>query len=190
MSSRRRPSSQPSCCGTSALSTEGGIKIDILFLVDRLEELFNNGTHVPLTRRVLVDEQAFLDIIDQMRIAIPEEIRQAKRVVEERNRLLGQAQEEAERTLSAAQEHAAFLLNERGLTQEAEVRAQAILAEARSQASKLKTDADNYCMSVLGALETELTSILQTTRNGMQHLQSSESEAAARDERGDQPSFT
>ena len=51
--------------------------MDILHLVDRMEELFNSGKQVPLTRNVMVDENAFMDIIDQMRISIPEEIKSA-----------------------------------------------------------------------------------------------------------------
>jgi hypothetical protein len=55
--------------------------MDILHLVDRLEELFNNSKPIPLSRNVVVDENSFMDIIDQMRISIPDEIKKAQQVI-------------------------------------------------------------------------------------------------------------
>ena len=150
---------------------KGGITIDILFLVDRLEELFHHGSRLPFSHKRIVEEQAFLDIIDQMRIMIPEEIRQAKRIIEERERILAQAQEDAERTRTLAQQQAAMLLSQEGRVQMAEDRAEQIIAEARAHAEQLKADADRHCISVLAELEREMNSILATTHNGIQHLQ-------------------
>ena len=76
--------------------------MDILQLIDRLEELFNQSKSIPLTRNVMVDEDRMLDIIDQMRIAIPEEVKKAQQLLGQRDRVLAQAQEEANRTLYAA----------------------------------------------------------------------------------------
>jgi hypothetical protein len=137
-----------------------------------MEELFHHGTRVPLSRRVLVDEQAFLNILDQMRIAVPEEIRQAKRLTEERDRLLAESNDEAERIRTAAQEHAGLLLSQAGLIQAAEEQAAKIVSEAQEQAAQLRADADAHCISVLTALESEMRTIVTTTRNGIQHLQS------------------
>jgi hypothetical protein len=136
-----------------------------------MEELFHHGTRVPLSRRVLVDEQAFLNILDQMRIAVPEEIRQAKRLTEERDRLLAESNDEAERIRTAAQEHAGLLLSQAGLIQAAEEQAATIVSEAQQQAAQLRADADAHCISVLSALESEMNTIIATTRNGIQHLQ-------------------
>ena len=73
--------------------------MDILHLFDRMEELINTGKAVPLTRNVMVDENAFMDIIDQMRISIPEEIKKSPADNAQKDRILAQAQEEANRTL-------------------------------------------------------------------------------------------
>ena len=69
--------------------------MDILQLIDRLEELFNESKTIPLTRSVMVDEDKMLDIIDQMRIAIPEEVKKAQQLISQRDRVLAQAQEES-----------------------------------------------------------------------------------------------
>ena len=62
--------------------------MDILQLIDRLEELFNESKTIPLTRSVMVDEDKMLDIIDQMRIAIPEEVKKAQQVMAQRDRVM------------------------------------------------------------------------------------------------------
>jgi len=66
--------------------------MDILHLVDRLEELFNNSRAIPLTHNVIVDEDKFLDIIDQMRISVPEEVKKAQEVYSKKDRYMAQAQ--------------------------------------------------------------------------------------------------
>lgn len=70
--------------------------MDILHLVDRLEELFNQSRPIPLTHNVIVDEDRFLEIIDQMRISIPDEVKKAQQVLAQRDRVLAQARSEAE----------------------------------------------------------------------------------------------
>ncbi len=80
--------------------------MDILHLVDRLEELFNNSKPLPLSRNVVVDENAFMDIIDQMRISIPDEVKKAQQIIAQKDRILAQAQEEANRTVQIAREKA------------------------------------------------------------------------------------
>ena len=80
--------------------------MDILHLVDRLEELFNQARPIPLTHNVIVDEDRFLEIIDQMRISIPEEVKKSQQVIAQRDRLMAQAQEEANRTVGLAQSKA------------------------------------------------------------------------------------
>lgn len=150
---------------------KGGITIDILVLVDRMEELFRHGSHIPMSRRVIVDEQAFLDVIDQMRIAIPEEIRLAKRISDERVHLLSQAHQEANQVRAEAEREAQVLLARDTRLQAADTRANQLLAEARLHAEQLKAEADTHCIAVLSALEQEVSTILTTTRNGIQHMQ-------------------
>ncbi|MDP2974867.1 MAG: hypothetical protein Q8N45_01510, partial [Anaerolineales bacterium] len=97
--------------------------MDILHLVDRLEELFNGCRPIPLTHNVIVDEDRFLDIIDQMRISIPEEVKKAQQIYSQKDRVLAQAQEEVNRTLALAREKADQLVEKDGLAQEAQKRA-------------------------------------------------------------------
>ena len=144
--------------------------MDILQLIDRLEELFNESKSIPLTRNVMVDEDRMLDIIDQMRIAIPEEVKKAQQLLGQRDRVLAQAQEEANRTLELARQKADQLAAKETVVQEAQRRADQIVAQARSEADGIRLDADDYAMDSLEKLHEELLRITNQVANGIRLL--------------------
>jgi hypothetical protein len=141
--------------------------MDILQLIDRLEELFNESKSIPLTRNVMVDEDRMLDIIDQMRIAIPEEVKKAQQLLGQRDRVLAQAQEEANRTLEIARQKADQLASKEIVMQEAQRRADQILTQARADAENVRSDADEYVMNSLTQLQDELERITNQVINGI-----------------------
>jgi hypothetical protein len=141
--------------------------MDILQLIDRLEELFNESKSIPLTRNVMVDEDRMLDIIDQMRIAIPEEVKKAQQLLGQRDRVLAQAQEEANRTLEIARQKADQLASKEIVMQEAQRRADQILVQARADAENIRSDADEYVMNSLTQLQDELERITNQVINGL-----------------------
>jgi vacuolar-type H+-ATPase subunit H len=141
--------------------------MDILQLIDRLEELFNESKAIPLTRNVMVDEDRMLDIIDQMRIAIPEEVKKAQQLLGQRDRVLAQAQEEANRTLDLARQKADQLLSKDMVMQEAQRRADQVLAQARAEAENIRADADDYVIQSLTQLQEELERISNQVNNGV-----------------------
>jgi cell division septum initiation protein DivIVA len=158
------------------------ITIDILHLVDRLEVLLQQGWRLPFTSNVVIQEDAFLDIIDQMRVSIPEEVKQAKRVAAERDRVLDQAQEEAERIVGLAQEQASTLADGHEVVQAAYAKSEEIIAQAHRTAEAVRADADVYVMEELSTLEEQLMKLLTTVRNGIRQVQeaSAQREAAQR----------
>ena len=160
--------------------------MDILHLIDRLEALLNEGRHLLLTKGVVVDEQRAWDIIDQMRIAIPEEVKKAKRVNQERDRIIAQAHEEASRIVELAREEASGLMSEHELARGAESRGATIVERARRDAEVIKADADDYVTQVLGELDIDLTKTLSVVRNGLAKLQA-ERQAMAMKSAAEQP---
>ena len=145
--------------------------MDILQLIDRLEELFNQSKSIPLTRNVMVDEDRMLDIIDQMRIAIPEEVKKAQQLLGQRDRVLAQAQEEANRTLELARQKADQLASKEMVVQEGQRRAEQIVAQARADAETTRSDADDYVMRSLTQLQAELERISNQVTNGIRVVQ-------------------
>jgi cell division septum initiation protein DivIVA len=144
--------------------------MDILHLVDRLEELFNSSRPIPFTRNVIVDEDRFLEIIDQMRISVPEEVKKAQQVDAQRDRILAQAQEEANRTIALAKQKGEDLLHRDSIVQAGQTRAEQIIEQARIDADVIRHDADDYVIEVLGTLESELTRLINQARNGIAKL--------------------
>jgi vacuolar-type H+-ATPase subunit H len=145
--------------------------MDILHLVDRLEELLNQSRPFPFTHNVIVDEDRMLDIIDQMRVAIPDEVKKAQQVLAQRDRTMAQAQEEANRTLAIAREKSDQLVERDAIVQAAQARADQVIAQARAEAEKTRQDADVYVLDQLTHLEVEMDRVLNQVRNGIHALQ-------------------
>ncbi|MEP7133981.1 MAG: ATPase [Chloroflexota bacterium] len=152
--------------------------MDILQLIDRLEELFNQSKSIPLTRNVMVDEDRMLDIIDQMRIAIPEEVKKAQQLLGQRDRVLAQSQEEANRTLELARQKADQLVTKDMVAQEAQRRADQIVAQARTEAENIRIDADDYVLDSLNQLQAELERITNQVSNGIRTVKDEQSRRA------------
>ena len=146
--------------------------MDILHLVDRLEELFNESRPIWLTHSVIVDEDRMLDLIDQMRVAVPEEIRKAQQIITQRDRILAQAKEEANRTLALAREKAEKRLEDNEIIQSAKEKAGKILNDAHIEATNAQREADKYILDTLSGLEMHLDRLVSQVRNGISSLQS------------------
>jgi F0F1-type ATP synthase membrane subunit b/b' len=123
----------------------------------------------------MVDEDRMLDIIDQMRIAIPEEVKKAQQLLGQRDRVLAQAQEEANRTIEIARQKSDQLVGKDIVVQEAQRRAEQILAQARAEADGIRADADDYVIDSLTQLQTELERISNQVNNGIRAVQDDKS---------------
>jgi hypothetical protein len=145
--------------------------MDIQHLVDRLEDLIDEGRHIFGTKFTLIDEERALEIIDQMRISIPEEIEKAARVLAQRDRVLAQANEEAARILQTARQQGQELVDREVSVQAAQGRAAAILEQARQEAQAITGEADGYVLEVLSRLEQQLLKAMNVVRNGINEVQ-------------------
>ena len=144
--------------------------MDILYLVDRLENLIAGSRKMPLVNQILIKEGDILNIVDQMRTSIPDEIKQARRIIQEKERILAQAQADATTLLTRAREETERAMNREGLLRAAEARSQELVRQAEEQAHTvikkagehsdlLKSDADNYVAETLRNLRDHLASI-------------------------------
>ncbi|MBI2762831.1 MAG: ATPase [Chloroflexi bacterium] len=117
--------------------------------------------------------------MDQLRAAIPEEVRAAKRINAEGERIIEKAEDEARSITSRAQEQAAFLIGERGLLELAEEEGRRIIADARSQAEETRAGADDYALGLLETLEVEVGKALAGVQKGITVLDVRRAELAA-----------
>jgi len=144
--------------------------VDILYLVDRLENLIASSRRMPLVNQIIVKEVDILNIVDQMRTAIPDEIKQARRIIQEKERILAQAQADASGLLTRAREETERAMNREGLLRAAEARSQELVRQAEDRSktlvrraeehtNQMKADADNYVAETLRNLKDHLSSI-------------------------------
>ena len=145
--------------------------LDIQFLVERLEALAVNARKVPMTSQIILEQATVLDLIDQLRVAIPEEVRQARRVNQETDRMLAKAREEAEQIIGAAQEQAALLLQDQSILRDAETKAQHMLDGAQGKADETMRGADQYAADVLVRLESDLVKTLSIVKKSLEVLE-------------------
>src|SRR6478735_8007384 len=117
--------------------------MDVLVLIDKLDDLVHNAKAVPLTDTVRVDKEEIYDILDQMRATIPEEIKQARWIVKERQEMLAEAKREAER----------------------------IVKEARGREREIRLGAEDYADEILNTLEVNLTKFIAAVQRGRERLQ-------------------
>ncbi len=145
--------------------------MDIQHYIDRLEQLLQDSRKLPFSSNVIMDEDRLMNIIDQMRVAIPDVVKRAGRVEAERERILAQANEEAERIRELARQEAMELVDRDMIIQNAHKRSDNILEHAHHEAARLRHDADDYVMRSLAQLEQDMTRSLAVIRNGIHRLQ-------------------
>src|SRR6186997_929968 len=133
--------------------------MDVLVLIDKLDDLVHNAKAVPLTDQVRIDREEIYDILDQMRATIPEEIKQARWIVKERQEMLGEAREQAVREASQTE-----------IVKLAERQAQEIVEDARRQARETRLEMEDWADSILSTLEVNLDKFLGAVRRGRERL--------------------
>jgi len=152
--------------------------MDIQFLVERLEALVVNARKLPMTSQVILEQATILDLIDQMRVAIPEEVKQARRIVQESERVVQKAREEGEHIIGAAQEQAAILLQDQSIIREAEMRVEDLEKHAQTKADETMRGADQYASDVLVRLEGDLVKTLSIVKKSLEVLEERRPEPA------------
>lgn len=141
----------------------------------------SSATRVPTTRRGVVDLDKLMDVVDKMRIAMPQDLRDAEAILEKRDAILEQVLGEARNVRQAAEEESSRLVEEgiinievnkqiEKLTVDAQERAKKLLEEAETEATERRSGADSYIRESLLKLETEMAAILDRIRRGMDTL--------------------
>ncbi|MBI4213114.1 MAG: hypothetical protein HY534_02290 [Chloroflexi bacterium] len=143
---------------------------DITLALEHLEEVLGAGTGLPFTRRRLVDDEECLQIVEQIRLSLPQEIRQARRLNTERDALLDDAQARASQIVRAAEAEAQERIQEHHIARRAEVRAQEIVAQAERRIAQMHREADEYAYNVLVELEHRLETLAASIRAGILDL--------------------
>ena len=144
--------------------------MDILYLVDQLEALVNSSRRVPLSSRVMLEEEDILAIVEKLREAVPQEIKQARKVLQDRDQILKSSQQEAEKIVTMARERAEYMINQEGVLYLAKERGEQVLSDAQRDAQQTRQEIEQYAVDVLSNLEQQLQLQLHQVRNGLTEL--------------------
>lgn len=128
----------------------------LMQLLDDLEGVVGRGRRFPGSSKVTIDGQQVISLIDELRVSLPVELQQARRVVQERQQIIIDAQEEARKILDTAQERASYLVSQAGVLGEARQRSEQRLREAEENAARTQSGVTQFALSMIANLEETL----------------------------------
>ncbi len=122
-------------------------------LIGLIEEIVGNATRVPFNKKSMVDADGIEDILQQMRLSLPGEINQAKKVVADKNRIISDAKREAEDIIRRAEMRRNELLDQNDLVREAQRRATELMSEAQAHSNAVRSTTSSYADNMLARVE-------------------------------------
>lgn len=149
---------------------------DLVGLIQRLEEIVLEAQRIPFGNRILLAESELLEIVDQMRINVPEEIRDARRIMREREAIPRDAQREAEQILQNAREQANRMISDEAIVREAEARSEQMIEDAQNAVAQARREMDAYSMNMLRDVEHRLNTHLSSIHRAINLLDESSQE--------------
>lgn len=135
--------------------------MEIMEIIEMMEETIDKSPVVPLSGKILVDKEDLLDYIQEMRLVFPDEVKEAKWVKEERERILAEAQTRSETMIKNAEEKVVQMIDEHEITKEAVEQANQMVNDAQTKAMEIKTDCDQYADDILNDIEKRLDMLLK-----------------------------
>ncbi len=139
--------------------------MEILEIIDTLEDSIEKGLNIPLAGKCLLDKDELLDLIQEMRLKLPDDLKQAKWVKDERQRILLEAQKEANDIIKSTEDKIISMINENEITKRAKQQADEIISNANKRAKEIKQGTRQYADDVLADMERIMEQTLTTLRN-------------------------
>ena len=144
--------------------------MEIFTLLETLEEMLEAGKSIPFSNKGIVDKEEMLEIIKEIRLKLPEELKQAKWVKEERQRILVEAQKEAEDIVKEAENRIISMIDEHEITRKAYEQKAEIIETANEMSREISKGTKDYADSILQNIEVALQNALETIQNNRNEL--------------------
>ncbi|ABW18988.1 ATP synthase subunit B family protein [Alkaliphilus oremlandii] len=138
--------------------------MSVLQLLEEIEDIIESGSSIPFAQKVLIDKRELLEIIKDIRIKLPDEVKQAQWIKEERQRILAEAQQEADTILEEANNHILSMIDQSEITRKANERAEEIIAQAQNSAKEMRLGAKDYVDSMLESAQENLIELVNTIK--------------------------
>lgn len=144
--------------------------MDVLILIDEVEDIVEAGTSLPFTNKVMVNKDELLDIVKEIRIKLPDEIKQAQWIKDERQRILADAQKDADTLISDAEYKLEELVDQEEIIKVANSRAEEIITRAQNHAKEIRIGAMEYADALLLGTQEELKEIIHLLNENRKEL--------------------
>lgn len=144
--------------------------MDVLKLLDEIEDVIEESSTIPFAGKVLVDKNDILEIIREIRIKLPDEIKQAEWIKEERQRILAEAQKEADTIIDEVKLHIEEMVEQDEITKQAQERYEEIITKAQNSAKEIRIGAREYADGLLKEVEDNLKNIIDILEKNRQEL--------------------
>ncbi len=148
----------------------GEYAMNVLKLLEELEDIIESGSSIPFAHKVLVDKREILDFIKEIRIHLPDEIKQAQWIKEERQRILSEAQQESDTILEEANQHIISMIDQNEITKLANIQAEEIITQAQNSAKEMRLGANDYVDSILESVELDLKNLIETVNKNRDEI--------------------
>ncbi len=145
--------------------------MEIMEIIDLMEEIIDKAPVVPLSGKIVVDKEDLLDYIQEMRLVFPDEVKEAKYVKGEREKILAEAQSRSEAMIKNAEEKVVQMIDGHEITKQAVEQANQMVNEAQTASMEIKTDCDQYRHEILNDLEKRLDMLLQKVRDDQAYFE-------------------
>lgn len=146
--------------------------MEIYTFLDNLEELLESGAKVPFSSKVMVDAEELREIIEEMRLKIPDELKQAKWVKEERQRIIADAEAESQKRLNDTQNQIVNMIDEHVITKQAQEQKEQILENANKVAKEISIGTREYADALLEKVEEVLKETIDVVHKNRKELKS------------------
>ena len=144
--------------------------MEVLEIIDMLEDVVDKSMTIPLVGRAVVDREELMDLIQEVRLNLPGDLKQAKWVKDERQRILDEAAKEAESIIKNAEEKMASLIDDHEITQKAYAQANEIIVAAQNNARELRLGTKQYADDVMASLESRIMKMAEIVRENRKEL--------------------
>lgn len=133
-------------------------------LIDSLEDLIHNAVRVPFGKRSMVDVDKVAEIVADIRIALPTEIKQAQNVVQDKNNIISEAKREAEMIVRKAEQRREELIESSDIMKEARRRSTEIISQAQNRSTDLRVSTNEFAEKMLARIENLLAGDINNIR--------------------------
>ncbi len=144
--------------------------MEIFTLLETIEDILEKSKSVPFSNKAMVDKEEILEIISELRLKLPEELKQAKWVKEERQRILVEAQKEADDIVKEAENRIISMIDEHEITKKAYEKKAEIIETANEMSREISKGTKDYADNVLNGIEVALQEALKIIQNNRSEL--------------------